>query len=105
MSKAWPGADSTRWSHPVPHFGTRGMPYLRWGGLTQKWCEDLALSISKVDALPSTKASIDRPSARSEQRQGGTEGSQHDTTPRISRLREGVPQRDDHHKCSRDRRT
>ncbi|MDX6464947.1 MAG: hypothetical protein QOE55_8644 [Acidobacteriaceae bacterium] len=65
---------------------------------------DLTLSVGRLDAFPSKKAGIDGPGARSEHGQGGTEGSQQDIAPRISSLREGVPQREDRHKCSSDGR-
>src|SRR5260370_14333546 len=61
---------------------------------------DLILSISNFDALPSKNARIDRPTARSVQCQGGTKSSQHDATPPISRMRQGLAHRDDRHKRS-----
>jgi len=73
-------------------------------GTNSKVVGDLILSISDVDALPSKKARIDRPTARSEQCQGGTKSSQQDATPRISGMREDLPQREDRHKHSRDGR-
>ena len=55
---------------------------------------ELALAIRNADALPSKKEGVDRPSARSEQCQSGTDGSKQDKCPGINRLREEVPQRD-----------
>jgi hypothetical protein len=60
-------------------------------GICSKGGGRLAQPIGNADALPSKEVGIHRPSAWSEQCQGGTEGSQQGTTPRISRLREGVP--------------
>jgi hypothetical protein len=64
------------------------MPYYRGVGTNSKVVGDLILSISNVDALPSKKAGIDGPVARSEHGQGGTEGSQQDIAPRIMGMRE-----------------
>ena len=60
--------------------------------------------VRKVYALPPEKARVDRPCARSEKCQGGTEGSEQDITPRIMRMREGAPYLNDCQKCSRDGR-
>jgi hypothetical protein len=65
---------------------------------------DLTLSVWRVDSLPSKKAGIDGPGARSEHGQGGTEGSQKDTAPRIMGMREGAPNLNDCQKYSRDGR-
>jgi hypothetical protein len=80
------------------------MPFYRGVGANSKVVGDLFPSIANVDALPSKNARIDRPTARSEQCQGGTKSSQHDATRRISRMREGLPQLEDRHKHSRDGR-
>ena len=69
-----------------------------------KEVRDLTLSVSKVDSLPSKKAGIDGPGARSEHGQGGAERSQHDAAPGISRMGEGVPHRNDRDKHSGDGR-
>src|SRR6266478_5719457 len=89
---------------PWTPYRNRRNALLRGVGTNSKVVRDLILSISNVDALPSKKTRIDRPTARSEQCQGGTKSSQHDATPRISRMREGLPQREDRHKHSRDGR-
>src|SRR4029077_6950616 len=99
-----PSGDNPRWSHRGHHIGTEEMPFYGGVGTNSKVVGDLILSISNVDALPSKKTRIDRPTARSEQCEGGTKSSQHDATPRISRMREGLPQREDRHKHSREGR-
>ena|SRR5271163_3988878 len=71
-------------------------------GTDSKVVGELILSISNVYALPSKKAGIDRPGARSEHGQGGTEGSQQDIAPRIMGMREGAPSLNDCQKYSRD---
>ena len=75
-----PSADNTSWSRRVHHIGTEGMPFYRGVGTNSKVVGDL---ISQVYALPSKKAGIDVPGARSEHGQGGTEGARQDIAPRI----------------------
>src|SRR6266446_6286611 len=99
-----PSGDNPRWSHRGHHIGTERMPFYGGVGTNSKVVGDLILSISNVDALPSKKTRIDGPTARSEQCQGGTKSSQHDATPRISRMQKGLPQREDRHKHPRDGR-
>src|SRR5258708_21152048 len=99
-----PSRDNPRWSHRGHHIGTEGMPFYGGVGTNSKVVGDLILSISNVDALPSKKAGIDGPGARSEHGQGGTEGSQQDTAPRIMGMREGAPNLNDCQKYSRDGR-
>src|ERR1700688_1430024 len=99
-----PFRDNPRWSRRGHHIGTERMPFYVGVGTNSKVVGDLILSISDGDALPSKKARIGRPTARSEQCQGGTKSSQHDATPRISVMREGLPQREDRHKHSRNGR-
>lgn len=79
------------------------MPFYR-GENSLKSSSDLILSVWRVDALPSEKAGIDGPGARSEHGQGGTEGSQQDIAPRIMGMREGAPNLNDCQKYSRDGR-
>jgi hypothetical protein len=74
------------------------------GGNQLKVAEDLFLSISNVNALPSKKSGIDGPGARSEHGQGGTEGSQQDKAPRIMGMRESAPNFNDRQEYSRDGR-
>ena len=99
-----PFGDNPRWSHRGHHIGTEGIPFYRGVGTNSKVVGDLMLSILNVDALPSKKAGIDRPGARSEHGQGGTEGSQQDIAPRIMGMREGAPNLNDCQKYSRDGR-
>jgi hypothetical protein len=61
---------------------------------------DLTLSISNVEALPSKKASVDRPGARSQQRQADAEGSEQDINPRISYVQQNLPKLNDRHQRS-----
>src|SRR4029077_14547450 len=99
-----PSGNNPRWSHRGHHMGTEGNA-LFWGlGTNSKVVGDFILPISNVDALPSKKAGIDGPSARSEHGQGGTEGSQQDIAPRIMGMRESAPYLNDCQKCPRDRR-
>ena len=62
------------------------------------------MPIANVDALPSKQTGINRPGARSEQRQGCTKGAQQDVCPGISGLREDVPNVDQRYQRSSDRR-
>jgi len=80
------------------------MPFYRGVETNSKVVGDLIRSISQVYALPSKKAGIDGPGARSEHGQGGTEGSQQDIAPRIMGMREGAPNLNDCQKYSRDGR-
>ena len=89
---------------PYAPYRTGRSALLKCVGTNTKEVRDLTLSVSKVDSLPSKKVSIDRPGARSDQCKGGTERSQHDATPGISRMREGVPHRNDRDKHSGDGR-
>ena|ERR1700690_3096346 len=99
-----PSGDNPRWSHRGHHTGANGIPLYRGDGNCSKVVGDLILSISNVDALPSEKAGIDRPGARSEHGQGGTDGSQQDIAPRITGMREGAPNLNDCQNYSRDGR-
>src|SRR6266481_5417280 len=99
-----PSGDNPRWSHRGHHIGTEGMPLYRGVGTNSKVVGDLILSISNVYALPSKKAGIDGPGARSEHGQGGTEGSQQDIAPRIMGMRAGAPNLNDCQKYSGDGR-
>jgi hypothetical protein len=62
----------------------------------------LCISISDVDAFPSKEARIDRPRAGAKQRKGSAKSSEQDENPRISWMREGLPQRENRHKSSRN---
>ena len=78
----------------TPYRNSRDAFY-RGVGTNSKVVEDLILSILQVYALPSKKAGIDGPGARSEHGQGGTEGSQQDIAPWIMGMRAGAPNLND----------
>ena len=98
--------DNPRWSEVAAIFeladGSRGEIWGTLLGLGMPLFRCVA--VGKVDALPAEEACIDRPCARPEQRQGGTEGSKQDITPRIVRMREGAPHFNDCQERSRDGR-
>src|SRR5918993_4789807 len=54
------------------------------------------LPIENVDALPAEQSGVDRPRARAKQHQRGAQRAQENPGPRISRLRCGAPEADDH---------
>src|SRR5258708_2729267 len=87
---------------PCAPYRTGRNTLLKYVRTNTKEVGDLTHSISRVDALPSKKAGINGPGARSEHRQGGTEGSQQDIAPRIMGMREGAPDLDDRQKYPRD---
>ena len=87
---------------PWTPYRSRRDTLLQGVGTNSKVVGDLFLSISNVYALPSKKAGIDGPGARSEHGQRGTEGSQQDIAPRIMGMREGTPDLNDRQKYSRD---
>jgi len=89
---------------PRTPYRNRRNALLEGVGTNSKVVGDLILSIPNVYALPSKKAGIDGPRARSEHGQGGTEGSQQDIAPRIMGMREGAPNLNDCQKYSRDGR-
>ena len=49
------------------------------------------IPVPQIDTLPSKETGIDRPCARAEQSQSGSEKRQQDVSPRIGRLRERDP--------------
>jgi hypothetical protein len=89
---------------PWTPYRNRRNALLQGVGTNSKVVGNFIRSISRVDALPSKKAGIDGPGARSEHGQGGTEGSQQDIAPRIMGMREGAPNLNDCQKYSRDGR-
>jgi hypothetical protein len=63
----------------------------------------LCPSVSNIDAFPPIEASINRPFARSDQRQASAQGSQEDMSPYIPRLRKSVPKLEHYRKGTRER--